>query len=191
MKKTRAVLISIKPEWCHLIVDGKKTIEIRKTKPKLETPFKCYIYCTAGDYEWKKDCWATAYQTPNGSIENMSQMVIGEFVCDEIYDVDCDSVAPFITGIGYVEDKLCFGRNEFIEYGGLRMLYGWRISDLKIYDKPKELYEFYKNGMLSYDDWLYAIHRGNGGATSKYESYKNVFRLKRPPQSWCYVEETI
>ena len=44
--KNKAVLISIRPEWCDLIVRGKKTIEVRKTRPKLETPFKVYIYCT-------------------------------------------------------------------------------------------------------------------------------------------------
>ena len=42
----KSVLISIQPKWCELIANGKKTIEVRKTKPKLETPFKCYIYCT-------------------------------------------------------------------------------------------------------------------------------------------------
>lgn len=44
--KNKAVLISIRPEWCDLIVRGKKTIEVRKTRPKLETPFTAYIYCT-------------------------------------------------------------------------------------------------------------------------------------------------
>lgn len=42
----KAVLISIQPEWCDLIVRGKKTIEVRKTRPRQETPFKAYIYCT-------------------------------------------------------------------------------------------------------------------------------------------------
>ncbi len=42
----KAILISIKPQYCELIANGKKTIEVRKTKPKLEPPFKCYIYCT-------------------------------------------------------------------------------------------------------------------------------------------------
>lgn len=40
------VLLPIKPKWCELIASGKKTIEVRKTRPKIETPFKCYIYCT-------------------------------------------------------------------------------------------------------------------------------------------------
>lgn len=44
MKK--AVLISIRPEWCQKIASGEKTIEVRKNRPKLAPPFKCYIYCT-------------------------------------------------------------------------------------------------------------------------------------------------
>ncbi len=42
----KSVLLSIKPEYCFLIADDIKTIEVRKIKPKLDTPFKCYIYCT-------------------------------------------------------------------------------------------------------------------------------------------------
>ena len=49
----KSVLISIQPKWCELIANGKKTVEVRKTRPKLETPFKCYIYCTQGGYHWK------------------------------------------------------------------------------------------------------------------------------------------
>lgn len=43
---SKAVMLSILPKWCAKIASGEKTIEVRKTKPKLETPFKCYIYCT-------------------------------------------------------------------------------------------------------------------------------------------------
>ena len=42
----KAVLISINPKRCAEIASGEKTIEIRKTATKIETPFKCYIYCT-------------------------------------------------------------------------------------------------------------------------------------------------
>lgn len=31
---SKAVLISIRPEWCDLIVRGEKTIEVRKTRPR-------------------------------------------------------------------------------------------------------------------------------------------------------------
>lgn len=41
-----AVLISIRPKWCEKIISGEKTIEVRKTRPKMDTPFKCYMYCT-------------------------------------------------------------------------------------------------------------------------------------------------
>lgn len=68
MKK--AVLISIRPKWCQKIADGEKTIEIRKTRPRLETPFKCYIYCTQGGV-------ALGMWGKHGK-------VIGEFVCDQI-----------------------------------------------------------------------------------------------------------
>lgn len=47
----KAVLISIRPKWCELIATGQKTVEVRKTRPKLETPFKCYIYKTGGTGE--------------------------------------------------------------------------------------------------------------------------------------------
>ena len=64
---SKAVLISIRPKWVEKIVNGEKTIEVRKTRPKMNTPFKCYIYCTlpkyphedfiATDYTWKcTDC---------------------------------------------------------------------------------------------------------------------------------------
>lgn len=39
----KAVLISIRPEWVGKIITGEKTVEIRKTRPKMETPFRCYI----------------------------------------------------------------------------------------------------------------------------------------------------
>lgn len=36
----KAVLISIRPKWCEKIVNGKKTIEVRKTRPKQSW---CYV----------------------------------------------------------------------------------------------------------------------------------------------------
>lgn len=71
----KSVLISIQPKWCELIASGKKTIEVRKTAPKLEVPFKCYIY----QKKLLKNNKAYSYKTwaRNGK-------VIGEFVCDRI-----------------------------------------------------------------------------------------------------------
>ena len=37
---SKAVLISIRPKWVEKIASGEKTIEVRKTRPTLATPFK-------------------------------------------------------------------------------------------------------------------------------------------------------
>lgn len=164
----KSVLISIQPRWCSKIIDGEKTIEVRKSKPKLDIPFKVYIYCSAGSYEWSRDPWTTDYFTPSGECTNMSQMVIGEFVCDKIITVDCDSVAPFNPEThGYIQAETCLDRAAFIQYTNFRKAFGWHISDLKIYDKPRELGEFRHCGV----------------------NYHFAPIITRPPQSWCYVEE--
>ena len=147
-----AVMISIRPKWCGLITSGEKTIEVRKNRPRLATPFKCYIYCTAN-----KDTHDLLEWHIDGKIKKMNSKVIGEFICDQINFVrnygDCvdwyDVKASCLTAreiIDYAKDKV----------GNFMHTFGWHISDLKIYDEPKEL---------------------------------SVFGLKRPPQSWCYVEE--
>ena len=91
---SKSVLISIHPEWCEKIASGQKTIEVRKTRPKIETPFKCYIYCTANDIHralvvgggTAKQIVCFSYKTAipvGGTIGNGK--VIGEFTCDQIY----------------------------------------------------------------------------------------------------------
>ena len=42
----KSILISIKPKWVAKILNGEKTIEIRKTMPKCDLPIDVYIYCT-------------------------------------------------------------------------------------------------------------------------------------------------
>ena len=82
----KSVLISIQPKWCELIASGKKTVEVRKTKPKLETPFKVYIYATKGDFG------ALIKRSGNKFLgykeQNIGGKVIGEFVCREITEYE-------------------------------------------------------------------------------------------------------
>lgn len=59
----KSVLISIRPKWCEKIASGEKTIEVRKTRPKMNTPFKCYIYCTLPKYP-HEDFIVTDYPRP-------------------------------------------------------------------------------------------------------------------------------
>lgn len=160
----KAVMISIKPKWCELIAKGKKTLEVRKTRPKIKTPFKCYIYMTKSNLTGDRK----AYK------DRMAGKVIGEFVCDFIYE-----------NISYDSEDTCVSASDLKRYANGKSLFGWHISDFVIYNPPKEIGEFRKAGALSYDDWLYGIYNGE----FSYEKYLLPFKMTRPPQSWCYVEE--
>lgn len=172
----KSVMLSIRPKWCEKIVSGEKTIEVRKTKPKLETPFKCYIYCTvekAGyDALWVLDAPTReeyslmavfAYlENPKGANKGNCK-VIGEFTCDRIYEL-----APLNHAPDDVEKQACMTREEIANY--LKGTgYGWHIVGLRIYDQPRELSEF--TGL-----------RNTRFGAAPYD-------IKRPPQSWCYVEK--
>lgn len=205
----KEVLISIRPEWCELIANGTKTVEVRKTRPKIETPFKCYIYCTKPSKKYQTVAGSMVlnddelFKLPNGEIkygnsieliayDNYSEdnflngKVIGEFICDRIKNFRADNGIQ--TYYNALIKYTCLSDTEIIKYAKGKTLCGWHISDLVLYGKPKDIGEFYKSSMLSYDDWLYGIYNGNGGARSSYESYKNAFKLSKAPQSWCYVE---
>lgn len=189
----KSVLISIQPKWCELIASGEKTIEVRKTKPKLETPFKVYIYCTLqgsneffkslknrfGEYEtlskWNREKWGLR-----------KGKVIGEFVCDEITYLGNVSTDPWCALIGDVHEwhkqlvtkYACLTEEELLKYGGK---YAWHISNLVIYEKPRGLSEFYvpvKDYWETYDPSKYI-----NGCWQK--------PLTKPPQSWCYVERKV
>lgn len=194
----KSVLISIQPKWCHKIIDGKKKIEIRKTKPKLDTPFKVYIYCSAGSYDWRKDPWTTAYSPPNSEITNMLQMVIGEFVCDKFYLIKNRGGSFSIAGeeqsvTNEIARQSCLDYDDMVSYFGNKDGYGWHISDLKIYDKPKELSDFYVHKYDRRDYCSGCVH--HECTVTEYPccecvaDEENRAYLYRPPQSWCYVEE--
>lgn len=161
----KSVMLSIKPKYCELIASGKKTIEVRKTRPKIETPFKCYIYQTK-----------TVYVSKNKTNEFLKPIrdkrfgkVIAEFVCDKIYQyTTCDAK----DGVDISDEDMtrlsCLTKDEIMKYElspGHFGIFGWHISNLVIYDEPKKLREFWHCGV------------------------KLGARVSRPPQSWCYVEE--
>lgn len=188
----KSVLISIKPKWCELIANGQKTVEVRKTRPKLETPFKCYIYCTSSNVHeclmlsgnGAKLIHSINYKTAipcGGYIGNGK--VIGEFVCDDINTTDVvhgnEEVGWYVNNM-YAVKGSCLAEHVILCYCPKEStIYGWHISDLVIYDEPEELSEFRK--YISFLD---------GESTSELEEagMSNI-RIKRPPQSWCYVEE--
>ena len=173
----KAVLISIRPEWVEKIARGEKTVEVRKTRPKLEAPFKCYVYRTKG----------TVPHIINGKWVQMEVggTIIAEFTCDRvetikaatepygIYDVDDDFVAQT-----RLVDGALWG------YGKGATLYGWHIVDLRIYDQPRELTEFRRACQNSWYCESCAMYWENNGTCGN-----ESLQIRRPPQSWCYVEE--
>lgn len=178
-------MISIKPEWVEKILNGDKTIEIRKTMPKCELPIKCYIYCTKGknlvnefgEFIANNKCYC--YPELNGK-------VVAEFTLNAV-----DEFKVFENGTvqywNYHDlEKSCLTYDEISNYVGRNKIgYAWHIDDLKIYNTPKELSEFYKKYTLSHDDFVFALYNG----TQTYNEYlKYQCSLKKPPQSWCYVE---
>ena len=182
-----AVLISVKPKWCEKILNGDKTIEIRKSKPKIETPFKCYIYCTKertrGELvKVKSESLSilfgkdTCIGTNNAENEDirLKGKIIGEFICDDIkwanalnLWIDEDAKNTLKGSCLTKEDmyKYLNVKSGTSRYDKKYEFYRWHISELKIYDTPKELNEFIV------------------------ERYPCLAKLKRPPQSWCYVTE--
>lgn len=200
----KAIMISVKPKYCSLIANGKKTIEVRKTKPKLETPFKCYIYCTNirpflvwGDVF--RGAWFTEFTRISGYSRAEADKIwdvfnghiAGEFTCDRIYEL-----APLNHAPDDVEKQACLTREEIVNY--LKGTgYGWHISALQIYDKPMELNEFYRY-CTEKDDCHKCIHWDNSYDNTYYEPPDPPFEgcmtgekkhFTRPPQSWGYVEE--
>ena len=200
---SKAVLVSIRPKWCEKIASGEKTIEVRKTRPKLETPFKCYIYCTAEragyDALWVLDAptreeysfmVVSAYlENPKGANKGNGK-IIGEFTCDRIYKIDKDSTDFLFKAGGlsvYKQDaeekcglRVAMTNDELHGYLGHCQGYGWHISGLKIYDTPKKLGEFsppLENCIGKVCDEFGCASCENGG------------HIKRPPQSWCYVDD--
>lgn len=173
----KSVLISIKPKWCELIASGNKTVEVRKTKPKLDVPFKVYIYCTAnkqGTHDLLE------IHGTDGKIRKGNGKVIGEFVCKAILPISITYSDPN-SRIALKEFPFtCLTDKEIMDYlGNGKEGYGWCISNLVIYDKPKELSEFIKpcDTPFQCDKCNELVEHFGCGRT-----------ITRPPQSWCYVE---
>lgn len=167
----KSVLISIKPKWCEKIASGEKTIEVRKTRPKIDTPFKCYIYMTQGKL---KDLGIYSEWVYKNRMK-----VIGEFICNNASELDY----VYYWNNGY-EFATCLTYRQVADYGKGKTLYGWHISDLKIYDKPRELSEFSRP--CSYSGLCFSCKR------TSFKKDGNLLcntKITRPPQSWMYIED--
>lgn len=161
------VVVSIKPEYCRMIAKERKFVEVRKSRPKVETPFRAYIYCTKGKDILTYETYC-GFDLEDHSVDFQANgHVIGEFVCDHVYqftcghlidgiDITAEEIAP-LTGLT-VEQLQAYETSAEPKENCLYPigLYGWRITKLKMYDKPRELAEL---------------------------------GMEKPPQSWRYVSK--
>ena len=73
-----------------------------------------------------------------------------------------------------------------MNYADMKDLYGWHISNFKLYKKPVCLKDFWAIQPCT--------HRGDCCTCRRWDAEKlicrgEVFGIERPPQSWCYVED--
>lgn len=203
MKKS--ILISIRPEWVAKILNGEKTIEIRKTAPKCEFPIDVYIYCTHG----KRGLYVPSVMEKPFAILDTGFVWLSkdEHIQTAIKPIDGKVVAKFtlkkienfINGMSELErewvgkpdaeydyfayekalEKACLTYEEAERYCPDQSFCAWHISDLEIFDEPKELSDFFSLPET--------YHHDHESMVDHYER-KEARRLKRAPQSWSYIE---
>lgn len=185
----KSVLISVQPKWCKLILKCmgwenqrpfyKKRLELRKTAP--EPPFKAYIYCTKGKN--KNDKFQIAHK---GNNYLANGKVIAEFTCDYVLN-HCE-----MANADIMERMSCVPREDILKYANGKNVRGWCIDRLVIYDKPKELSEFFiycgENPKCDGCEAHYYSNTECGKEDYCCSVIDGCRPLKRPPQSWCYVE---
>ena len=195
---------------CHKIGEdetGKaiyeKRIEVRKSAPQ-EVPFKAYIYCTKPKKWFRFSSWGYASDEclwlSNGKIKMcdgfefwadgrdyqcVNGKVIGEFICDKVERLEehIEQGGLYYTLSYTFNEQAQLDNWELHDYGKGKTLYAWHISDLKIYDKPRELSEFRKPCKVSCENCKNPLY---------FECWceeKGKKIVTRPPQSWCYVED--
>lgn len=182
------VLASLKPYYYYLVGEGIKKIEVRKGEPKSKIWDRDVLFYMSKD----EKSFAKIPKELQEKYRKHFGKVGLEFVCDYIIDyVPISTAEKGYTGyfITIDKDKDCLTNEERLNYGKGKKLYGWHISNLKIYDKPKEIIEFKKE--------CPKVNAINGSCNfCKYSLFKphsiqpdcNAY-LTRPPQSMCYVEE--
>lgn len=193
---SKAVLISIRPKWCEKIVNGNKTIEVRKTRPKMNTPFKCYIYCTLqGCNEFfRVDLGRDVAKWNRGKWADRKGKVVEEFTCDRIDWIThigytgipnlvetriCDAATMRTSPVGGLLNAACLTPKMLNDYLAWGDGYGWHISDLRIYDAPRELSGFERP---------YECNECDAKWVTECNACHEEGKIKRAPQSWCYVE---
>ena len=202
----KAIMISIRPRHCANIFNGLKTSEIRKTAPKEWTdylsgktkekpqPMKVNIYCTKDKQFLFKDIYAEKggykpiYYLDNKEHDSWSQKLNGKVIASFILE----DVMMFKIIHDSMYDNMemphwCLTHKEVEDYLGKKDVgFEWCISNLEIFDTPKELSDFYKVGVDEY------VHKHAGTDIGYLQFWNGVddFRLTKAPQSWQFIHFT-
>lgn len=190
----KAFLIPINPKWCMHIANGDKKIEIRGEalskaiqKEIDKTGYAIlYGYCTKNGgnlvindlFQGKKYIICKGYKD-----FAMNGKVIFKFKCYKVDRMIIQYDVGWVCGdlrINDIEKLTCLNRFELYEYSKQKRIYGIHISELEIFDKPKELSEFYKVGHYEDLDDCFTDEKQING--------KWCIPLKKAPQNYYYVE---
>lgn len=197
----KAVLLALHPQWVkEIFVTKRKKIDVRKTAPNLETPFKVYVYQTK--HKGGKAIVSEVLNSVYGGGK-----VIGSFVCDRIdefdsewsewayacapTDIPCAMPMSEGTAIEICKEKACLTHEDIIDYFGDEewRAYFWHITEPKLFEKPRELWEFYapcRKGKETADESCKGCPYAFKGAVTGEIICDNV--ITRPPQSFCYID---
>lgn len=196
----KAVMLSLRHQWRKKIFDGEKTIEVRKSRPSLDMPVKVYVYETKAQFVKSVRGACTTYGYGRGK-------VIGSFVCNSATCCQAyygEGGEKHLTNtFGIDLKRACLTEDELFNYiigkhGKIGTGWLWHITAPKLYDKPKELGEFYvpckkyNDGELHCMEWdceHYSFFPDANGDAEEECLCKRRKPLRHPPQSWCYVEE--
>lgn len=195
-----SIMQSIRPEWCEMIANGKKKIEVRKTRPKIDPPFKVYMYCTKpklallrdendAEEKFKYDVWEHAEFHEICGKTIFGGKVIGEYICDCLIPISITYSDPNCGTAMNEFPYTCLTDRQIIDcLGNGKQGYGYHISELVIYDKPNDIKQF-KHPCTEKSFCEICRYSVNEDTVFSKVSVGCERGIIRPPQSWCYVEE--
>ena len=180
----KVMMISIKPKWCAKIMNGEKTIEVRKNKALASAIQKLideqgyadiYVYCSKSNYL--------------GYISNRYVgKVVFKFRCYKVEEIDytylVNARSYFIQSCltaHHFSKECCLEQWELDQYLNGKKGYAIHISDLEIF-KPKELNEF--RHWVSYKKCKKCPYEKYYGCNPCLE----IEALTNAPQNFAYLE---
>ena len=195
----KSILISIKPKWVAKILNGEKTIELRKTMPKCELPIDVYIYCTKGKQGiFKERHNGYILLNQNKWIQSeMNGKVVAKFTLNKVdkhHVLPTERILPFNWNVEQKLEQLCLTKEEVMAYGNGEdyQAFLWHIDNLVIFDKPKDLSEFsafrkpYWNKKTK--EFIKEEQKMFGCRIFRVSRLKP---LTKAPQSWCYIHGQV